>query len=1069
MNDDISIVLTLDDQEFTVGVKNAGKVLKQFERRITSSSREVDKLDLSIDGLAAGTRDLTVILATAHAALQTVYSATLGWQKAIMDAAGEIERLEVMMRGMSDATTAAQRDLDAMNASKFITDFAQDAPFRMEALTDTFVKFKTVGIDPMSGSMKALTDSVAHFGGNSDILHRASIAIQQMMGKGVISMEELRQQLGEAVPSAMQIMARSMQMTVGELVGHIETGTVESETALRKMLSEMAMTFDGAGIRMMTTWQGILQSMETRWKLFLKEIAGDTGDGTSYFNTVKGMVDELSQWMVSGEAKQFAAEISEAMGAIARAIRNATVFLYENRTAIVEVGKVLLFYFVTSRVAMAIAGITASLSRLSTTTGILGTAMGDFRHHLSTVQRNNERFRASLESTNGVLQRTNARVGNLVGNLPHLGMALMSLAGPVGMVISVITTAGFALLQMAGSLDTLAERIIRTHGLIATAKDIKDLKDKSETLRNELAMNHEAMSRAIEQAADTQLGDAVREQAQGTVEAMMARNAAIKEELALYEEAIIRGEEGIYFRAVEGAKANTTRALQALMDPISAAYNARRNELMERRREAQGDQEELQRIADLELQAIEEAYQKRVAVIDKQEARLLDRQRRLKRLSDEDSKAQLAEIEASLAAIANQRNEIARIRNEAIEAQSLANAFIDKGDKGTPGKVPQVVKDSQRAVQSMARLVDGFSIKLARAQGKAQETNPHLEGLVERISQLQRQLRPQDRQVFDQLADQAIAKAEELHRVEQAIKFEKRGQQAFMQVLNRTASALGDTEQARQLRIRVQTRELDEQLQTYEELVEKMREFGVDEGFVREFSDSLVEYHDAAMDKIVSDNASSWDQMMREIREFEADWSSVWKSTMDQAVDEMVRFVREGKFSFTSLVDHILEQILRIQLQKAMVEPMSDLLDFGIQAAGSYFGGSSGGGTNFMNSVDAVPFANGGIMTAYGPIPLRKYANGGIARSPQVAVYGEGSRPEAYVPLPDGRSIPVTMEGQRQAPSIHVNVINESGQPMQAKSRGGRFDGESYILDVVMKAANRPGNFRDSLKGVIKS
>jgi hypothetical protein len=56
-------------------------------------------------------------------------------------------------------------------------------------------------------------------------------------------------------------------------------------------------------------------------------------------------------------------------------------------------------------------------------------------------------------------------------------------------------------------------------------------------------------------------------------------------------------------------------------------------------------------------------------------------------------------------------------------------------------------------------------------------------------------------------------------------------------------------------------------------------------------------------------------------------------------------------------------------------------------------------------------FANGGIMTGAGPLPLNKYAMGGIANSPQLAMFGEGRTPEAYVPLPDGRSIPVTMRG----------------------------------------------------------
>lgn len=53
-------------------------------------------------------------------------------------------------------------------------------------------------------------------------------------------------------------------------------------------------------------------------------------------------------------------------------------------------------------------------------------------------------------------------------------------------------------------------------------------------------------------------------------------------------------------------------------------------------------------------------------------------------------------------------------------------------------------------------------------------------------------------------------------------------------------------------------------------------------------------------------------------------------------------------------------------------------------------------------------FADGGIMTAWGPAALRTYSGGGIASSPQVAVWGEGSVPEAFVPVPSGR-IPVEM------------------------------------------------------------
>jgi len=66
-------------------------------------------------------------------------------------------------------------------------------------------------------------------------------------------------------------------------------------------------------------------------------------------------------------------------------------------------------------------------------------------------------------------------------------------------------------------------------------------------------------------------------------------------------------------------------------------------------------------------------------------------------------------------------------------------------------------------------------------------------------------------------------------------------------------------------------------------------------------------------------------------------------------------------------------------------------------------------------------FAEGGIMTQYGELPLRQYQGGGMATSPQVAVFGEGSTPEAYVPVPSGR-IPVEIKQPANSNQRPVNV-----------------------------------------------
>jgi len=103
---------------------------------------------------------------------------------------------------------------------------------------------------------------------------------------------------------------------------------------------------------------------------------------------------------------------------------------------------------------------------------------------------------------------------------------------------------------------------------------------------------------------------------------------------------------------------------------------------------------------------------------------------------------------------------------------------------------------------------------------------------------------------------------------------------------------------------------------------------------------------------------------------------------------------------------------------------------------GSWIGGLFGGGSfgSSWTGIGITPFAQGGIMTARGPLPLHRYAGGGIANSPQFAMFGEGSTPEAYVPLPDGRQIPVAMKGGgggHYAPTINVSVANSNASPQQ--------------------------------------
>lgn len=129
--------------------------------------------------------------------------------------------------------------------------------------------------------------------------------------------------------------------------------------------------------------------------------------------------------------------------------------------------------------------------------------------------------------------------------------------------------------------------------------------------------------------------------------------------------------------------------------------------------------------------------------------------------------------------------------------------------------------------------------------------------------------------------------------------------------------------------------------------------------------------------------------------------------------DQLTAFVTTGKANFADLASSILSDLARIALRAAIIGPI-------MQALGGMFPG--------------FKFANGGVMTGDGPVPLKKYASGGIASSPQLALYGEGSKPEAYVPLPDGRRIPVAMQGGAGGGTSVVVNVDAKGTSAQGDS-----------------------------------
>jgi len=160
--------------------------------------------------------------------------------------------------------------------------------------------------------------------------------------------------------------------------------------------------------------------------------------------------------------------------------------------------------------------------------------------------------------------------------------------------------------------------------------------------------------------------------------------------------------------------------------------------------------------------------------------------------------------------------------------------------------------------------------------------------------------------------------------------------------------------------------------------------------------------------------------------------------------DGIINFTKTGKLSFKDMASSIIDDMLRMSIRAGITQPLSQMFGNWIGNVGQPANIAAFSSMDFGSiSAFSTGFADGGIMSAAGPLPLRRYAAGGIADRPQVSLFGEGSLNEAYVPLPDGRSIPVTMQGGGGV-TIH--------QTIQIDARGADAGVEQKIYSAMLKA-----------------
>jgi tape measure domain-containing protein len=201
----------------------------EFElRQVTNQTTFGDKLKIGFNSLADGANNLIGRFGALGAAIGTLVFAF----KPFFDTIIQFEQMRRALTAVTGSTA------EALKMIGFLRETANKAGIAFGEISEAFVRFvasaRGAGISTqvVQDVFTATAQAAGTLGLSSDKVTHILDALAQMASKGVVSMEELRQQLGDSLPGALSQLAKGLGVTEAQLVKLVENGRLLSADAL---------------------------------------------------------------------------------------------------------------------------------------------------------------------------------------------------------------------------------------------------------------------------------------------------------------------------------------------------------------------------------------------------------------------------------------------------------------------------------------------------------------------------------------------------------------------------------------------------------------------------------------------------------------------------------------------------------------------------------------------------------------------------------------------------------------------------------------------------------------------
>ena len=1055
------------------GQDNASKAFKSAER--------------SAAALREGVQELAGSLTRFFGLSATVGSFTV-FGKASLDAALNLDRLNKAFSTIegSSARGAARLDYLREVSDRLGQNFYQTA----EAAKGFFAAGAGTAVEgDLQKIFESVTEASTALGLSSDEYNRTLLALQQMISKGKVSAEELRQQLGEALPGAFQLFAQAAGVSTAELDKMLERGEVGIDV-LGKFADVLHNKYEKGANEAAQGLQAELNRLTMSWEDF-KVSFMDTDLARSSIQTVRGAVESMTAGVeeydtaLKASVPALAAFIAQhklmntslAQGEGIRknavaGLKNLTLAAREAADAeIIRLEREKLALVQNEKRAAALAARLAGTENAARAEQVLVNVRArllTLDNQLNAAEKKLSGSHIAAATSLEMLKKAGLGVRSAYGSL--LGI----FGGPWGAAF----TAAVGSVSYLSMQEAVAEKYAREHAdalrlVSANTREagdaLKEYADKlNEMNKNSFELEGINLKQQIEEQLSgnfleggaasriraafsdfwTSLEDAAR--LDKMTEILLPNNFvnATSEQLKMLKD-------DLQAYAVEKEKAlefkDVSQVLDALIS-LKIKWEEYQSQISKTRDATESSADATNRFSR-ELAALDKAGGQFVTSAS-DAISWLDRYTANTALAKESSAAfertqrevalALIQSTAAVAAGMGQWETYERLMRAADEYQKRF-AQVDAGKTGGAGKT-----EAQRRAEAALKALEGYNRELEKlkstdAEFRDWELKRWVEEQIDLYPQYKKKIEEVAAARRESWAEEDRAEAERKARENSDLRLD-----FYQQLAEKSGQYNLSLEYANQL--------IDRQMEEWKNA-----------DIPREYLDQMREL------LRLEAGTEGWDGAKRAMKSYYADatnmgrqFESFTQTSLSSLEDALVEFTTTGKLSFSDLADSMIRDLVRIAYQAMVVAPLvraiTGMFGGGSAASMSVSGGLASSDFSPTASMGWVKMAMGGVVSGGS---ISDYS-GSVVSSPTTFDFNEHltafrkgaglmgeAGPEAVMPLtrgPDGtlgvRSY--TPDFSIPTPEVTVNVINNTGQQVQAQTTAAP-DGQGGLnIEVVL-------------------